>query len=154
MAASFAHKIKADISNYVKDEKLNQVNALLQSNVSLHSTSSMGRLFDAVSAILGLCQYAEHNAQAPIALQEAKKDLDAPIFSLKRKSRSRRPQVRERIEYDFAPGTKLDCSVGSVATANRETVGARSVSLRDDAADRSRLAALPGPRPGSRTTEQ
>lgn len=47
------------------------VRAQLDSKVNIVETSSMGRLFDAVSALLGLCPKTSFDGQAPIALEAA-----------------------------------------------------------------------------------
>jgi len=44
---------------------------MLDRNINTPLTSSMGRLFDAVAALLGLCWEASHEAQAAIALENA-----------------------------------------------------------------------------------
>lgn len=51
--------------------KYRQIYAQLESGVNIVATSSMGRLFDAVSALLGLCPKSSFDGQAPIALEAA-----------------------------------------------------------------------------------
>ncbi|MFO8060641.1 MAG: carbamoyltransferase HypF [Bacillota bacterium] len=61
--------------------------ALAQMERGLNSpmTSSCGRLFDAVSAILGLCRRAHYSGEAAVRLSEAASWGDEPLpFSLKR----------------------------------------------------------------------
>jgi hydrogenase maturation protein HypF len=55
----------------VPDWELSTLEAMLTQNLNTPLTSSMGRLFDAVSALLGLCWEATHEAQAAIALEDA-----------------------------------------------------------------------------------
>jgi hydrogenase maturation protein HypF len=51
--------------------ELATLDTMLQQKLNTPFTSSMGRLFDAVSALLGLCLEATHEAQAAIALEDA-----------------------------------------------------------------------------------
>ncbi|MBN1219426.1 MAG: carbamoyltransferase HypF [Anaerolineae bacterium] len=55
----------------VPDWELSTLEVMLAQNLNTPLTSSMGRLFDAVSALLGLCWEATHEAQAAIALEDA-----------------------------------------------------------------------------------
>jgi hydrogenase maturation protein HypF len=50
-----------------KDKKL--VLAMLEKGINSPLTSSAGRLFDAASALLGLCVYASYEAEGPIKLE-------------------------------------------------------------------------------------
>jgi hydrogenase maturation protein HypF len=55
----------------VPDWELSTLEAMLAQKLNTPLTSSMGRLFDSVSALLGLCWEATHEAQAAIALEDA-----------------------------------------------------------------------------------
>lgn len=52
------------------DIELSVVRRLLETGTSCTPTSSMGRLFDAVSSVLGLCHDADYEGQAAIELEE------------------------------------------------------------------------------------
>ncbi len=47
------------------------VHAALQNNINTHESSSMGRLFDGISALLGICTYAHYSGQPAIELENA-----------------------------------------------------------------------------------
>jgi hydrogenase maturation protein HypF len=66
----------------VPDWELATLEAMLAQNLNTPQTSSMGRLFDAVSALLGLCREATHEAQAAIALEDAalKSNVTGPTY--------------------------------------------------------------------------
>ncbi|MBQ0826435.1 carbamoyltransferase HypF [Streptomyces sp. RG38] len=53
------------------DGELPLLRAQLERGLNCAPTSSMGRLFDAVSSLAGLCHHAGHEAQAAIALEAA-----------------------------------------------------------------------------------
>ena len=50
--------------------------------VNAPSTSSLGRVFDAVSFLLGLCDYNRHEAEAAMALEAAAGERNAPVAPL------------------------------------------------------------------------
>ncbi|MFZ0546900.1 MAG: carbamoyltransferase HypF [Candidatus Promineifilaceae bacterium] len=56
---------------YVPDNEIGVIETMLEQELNTPLTSSMGRLFDAVSAMLGLCDMTTHEAQAAMALETA-----------------------------------------------------------------------------------
>jgi hydrogenase maturation protein HypF len=66
----------------VADWERSNLNAMLAQNLNTPLTSSMGRLFDAISALLGLCREATHEGQAAIALEDAalKSNITGPPY--------------------------------------------------------------------------
>jgi hydrogenase maturation protein HypF len=62
--------------------ELSTLDAMLTQNLNTPLTSSMGRLFDAVSALLGLCRETTYEAQAAISLEDAalKSDVTGPAY--------------------------------------------------------------------------
>ncbi|MEK6643115.1 MAG: hypothetical protein AABZ08_04345 [Planctomycetota bacterium] len=55
----------------VSVDELNALSRLAKSTIPLHQTSSLGRVFDGVSYLLGLCDKNTHEAEAAIALERA-----------------------------------------------------------------------------------
>ncbi len=53
----------------IDPEKIKIVLQMIQENINTPLTSSMGRLFDTVSALLGLCTTASFDAEAPMRLE-------------------------------------------------------------------------------------
>jgi len=60
-----------DWARYVQEDAAWNVVALLDSGLPMFQTSSMGRLFDAVSSLCGLVQTSTYEAKAPMALEGA-----------------------------------------------------------------------------------
>ena len=74
MAAAVLHELgRSDeiIRRYADEPAAATVAAMLQRNLNCPRTSSMGRLFDATTGLLGLCHKMEFEAQAAISLELA-----------------------------------------------------------------------------------
>lgn len=73
MAASVLHELgrNADIARRFQEPGADTVAAMLQRQFNSPRTSSMGRVFDAAAALLGLCTYMQYEAQSPVLLAQA-----------------------------------------------------------------------------------
>jgi len=79
MAYSYIFKYFGDSFDYesvplfrlINDKKLLQIKEMIVKKINTPLTSSAGRLFDAVSAILGLCTNATFDSEAPMRLESA-----------------------------------------------------------------------------------
>ena len=63
-----------------RDEELRLLDQQLDLRISCTPTSSMGRLFDAVASLAGICHRAEYDAQAAMELEARTRSLDAPGY--------------------------------------------------------------------------
>lgn len=55
-------------------EKIRMLERMMERGVNAIDTSSGGRLFDAVSSLLGICDFSSHQSEAPILLEQAALD--------------------------------------------------------------------------------
>lgn len=85
MAISYLYKVfKNKFTGYdlpflreISPDKINLLISLIEKKVNSPLTSSMGRLFDAVSAILNICLFSTYEAEAPMKLEKlADDDID------------------------------------------------------------------------------
>jgi hydrogenase maturation protein HypF len=68
------------IFNSIDDKKLQMVKEMLVMKINSPVSSGAGRLFDAVSAILGLCSVATFDSEAPMRLESAISDKTDNIY--------------------------------------------------------------------------
>ncbi len=74
-------KLKIDFIRRIKPENLNLILNMINENINCPLCSSMGRFFDAVSSILGICDISTYEGQAAVELQmKAEKAEVAPRF--------------------------------------------------------------------------
>ena len=64
---------------FIKEE-LVIIHKMLQQNINSPLTSSMGRLFDAVSSLLGLCQISDYEAEAAMNLEWAAAGISTDYY--------------------------------------------------------------------------
>ncbi|MDF2547883.1 MAG: carbamoyltransferase HypF [Anaerosolibacter sp.] len=72
VAACYLDALGYDPRKYLKgieQDKVNVIQQALKSNINCYRSSSLGRLFDCVSAIVGLCHEISYEAQAAIILE-------------------------------------------------------------------------------------
>lgn len=62
---------KEKLFSGIDQQKCKLAQKAIELNINAPLSCSAGRLFDAISSILGLCQHANYNAEAPILLEHA-----------------------------------------------------------------------------------
>lgn len=60
---------KKDIKKIFKNKEIDLIIEMLEKNINSPATTSAGRIFDAISAILGICYKSTYEAQAPMLLE-------------------------------------------------------------------------------------
>ena len=68
---AMAHLYAAGLEKYIKDDRFDIIKAAVDKNINTFNSSSMGRLFDAVSSILGLSDRNNYEGQSAIILENA-----------------------------------------------------------------------------------
>ncbi|MDD5457555.1 MAG: carbamoyltransferase HypF, partial [Candidatus Margulisbacteria bacterium] len=62
-------KLNIPVVNKIKMQKIDAILTMMDKNINCPLTSSMGRLFDAVSALLGICLESRYEAEAAMLLE-------------------------------------------------------------------------------------
>lgn len=65
------YMIQAGIADQADDSRIDIITAAIQNQINTNVTSSMGRLFDAVSAILGICSKSSFEGEAATLLEKS-----------------------------------------------------------------------------------
>ena len=69
MALSVYGKKAYSVLKGVPKKEMEIVTSMMAKNINSPLSSSVGRIFDAAAALLGVCRYATHEAEGPIKLQ-------------------------------------------------------------------------------------
>ncbi|MFN4227917.1 MAG: carbamoyltransferase HypF [Candidatus Ratteibacteria bacterium] len=76
------YNLKIDFVNKIEIKKWEIIKKAIENNINIYSNSSIGRLFDAISAILNIRDVIDYEGQAAIELEmKAKKDKRVGKFS-------------------------------------------------------------------------
>jgi len=110
----------------VPSADLAAVQQLLGKGVACPETSSMGRLFDGVSALLGVCTRVSYEGQAAIELEASISDFRFPISDFRTEHRTPNTQHRDPVFYPF----NLDVSTTPWTVDPREIMCAVLDDLR------------------------
>ena len=89
----FLRKMQGELFPYVEQEAFDMVLIMLKNRINCPETSSAGRLFDAVSALTGVCTEASYHAEAPMRLESvaAENIPDSYPFAIQEKQISFKP---------------------------------------------------------------
>jgi len=78
MAVAYLHCLKLDIPHELIDRigkgKIEIIRTMIDKGINITETSSAGRLFDAFSSLLGLCDISTRQAEAPVLLEQCAND--------------------------------------------------------------------------------
>jgi hydrogenase maturation protein HypF len=114
------------VSIEIGSARILQLEAMINAGVNTISTSSCGRLFDAVSAILGLCYETAYDAQGAILLENAagmmNELVDPFTYSIEEGAINFRQTIREIVDMIGRRGTLQDIARRFHATIVFSTV--------------------------------
>lgn len=81
---AMCHLYAAGLEREIDDERWNIIKPAIDNRINVHQNSSIGRLFDAVSAYLGVCQYNRFEAECAQELEnlaaQAMEENIAPVL--------------------------------------------------------------------------
>ena len=124
MAVSYLFEIYGEdlkdlkIPSLARDGELDLVLQMLNSNVNTPVTSSCGRLFDAVSALAGVCSEINYEGQAAIELEQKIRDNDSAGYQMDLESRNGKHII------------KWDKLIRSVVKDVQQDIGVERIALK------------------------
>lgn len=143
-----AATISAKLMPEFAETEMPTIEQVIARGVNCPLTSSMGRLFDAASAVLGVCSYNSFHAQAPMELQAAAEQASAEQGTYEvaiRQAQSgasivRTSQLIEQLALDFMSGTAVEVCAArfhnsvveltlDICRQIRENMGLKTVAL-------------------------
>lgn len=71
------------IPSYLKDYNINLIKAMIDNNINSPKTSSMGRLFDGVAALIGFSNKITFEGEAAIYLENISDDYNSEVYGFK-----------------------------------------------------------------------
>jgi len=129
-------KLQLPIINKLKKGELKIVQQMVSQRINSPLTSSCGRLFDAVSALLGLCREASFEAEAAIRLEmiiDNDEDGFYPIVKSFKKSHGALPMqvLIKNIVSDFISGVPLSVISARFHNTLARVLCETAISARD-----------------------
>ncbi|MGC9472280.1 MAG: carbamoyltransferase HypF [Bacteroidales bacterium] len=132
-----ARKLPLSWISEIPSQRLDMIIHTWQERVNAPMSCSAGRLFDAVSALLGICQYSGFHAEAPMRLENAAGKAEGPAYSWQDGEEiDFRDMFREMVG-ELAEGI----AVGRIASRFHYTLIRMSVDVTE------RILAVTGPLP-------
>lgn len=80
-AGSESEYLKMDFLKDIDPESIKHILTAIDNQINCPLTSSAGRLFDAVAAMTGLCNYTDFHAEAPMRLEDIMDETETGIYS-------------------------------------------------------------------------
>jgi len=113
-------------------EERNAVRMQLEKNINAPPTSSMGRLFDAVSAIIGVCQESTYEGQAAIELENACDLGENGSYLFEYEADEIQPKIMlEALLKDWYSGTDVSILASRFHNSLVDMVLNRCISIRE-----------------------
>lgn len=84
IAVSYLYSLGYEAEQYMKDLDLNEVDIVIQAlknNFNCYKSSSVGRLFDCISSLLGICHYITYDAEGAILLENIIDEAEEGCYS-------------------------------------------------------------------------
>ena len=101
----------------IKDGRISMIKELIDSGINTPDCSSLGRLFDGVSAMLGICVRSDYEANAAILLQKYAEDFN--------------DQLKNAYPVELGSGViKYNCLVKNILDDLANNVSKQEVALK------------------------